>query len=127
MLEAERWQALKDHFNRALDLPAADRAVFVATSFPEDPTMRQELDRLVRAEAAHGAFLEGMALDGVDSAPELDPLALRSKRVGQYELLERVAVGGMGENVCLGDGERLRNSGGLTTTHLIEGLSGSPC
>ena len=91
MNEAERWQALKDRFELALNFADDERAAFVAGSFADDPDLRRELQKLVDAAAMHGTFLEHQAIATV-VAPG-SPV----RRAGHYRLVERVAIGGMGE------------------------------
>jgi non-specific serine/threonine protein kinase/serine/threonine-protein kinase len=90
----QRWQLLKARFEEALTLPDPERAAFVASCFSDDADLRIELERLLAADARQESFLEGGAIEAIQLEGTADGPV---RRVGQYDLLERTAVGGMGE------------------------------
>lgn len=55
--EADRWQRIEEIFLDALDLPAADRSAFL-TEACDDAAMRQEVDRMLRADGREDVFLD---------------------------------------------------------------------
>ncbi len=77
-------------FEAALDQPAADRDAWLqALAVPD--AIRQRVQRLLRTEAALGGFLEEPP-----SAPEPAGFPVAGDHVGNYQLLWRLDVGGMG-------------------------------
>ena len=98
---AAHWARVKAVFLDALELPASARAAFVQTAAGEDPALRLEVESLLANDAEAGSFCEvpaaallaGDALAVVPSSPKLAPGA----RIGDYEIVRFIAVGGMGE------------------------------
>ena len=97
----EEWHRLGPLLDRALDLEGPERADFLERTGREDPALRDELDRLVRAATVSDGFLdsgqvaEALAILGADlehEAPDFPP----GSRVGPYRILEDVGRGGMG-------------------------------
>src|SRR6187455_1606030 len=52
----ERWQRAKEIFQQALDLPATERAVFVADATGDDATIRAEVESLLTAHDREDGF-----------------------------------------------------------------------
>jgi tetratricopeptide (TPR) repeat protein len=85
-------------FHEALERPPAQRAAFLEQACDGDDRIRREVERLLK--------LDGQAAGLLDTAPwkqespethgPVDPLAQPGARIGHYQLLERIAVGGMG-------------------------------
>ncbi|MEZ5066095.1 MAG: tetratricopeptide repeat protein [bacterium] len=82
-----RWQRLQQLFSEALELPAEAREEFVSVATTGDPTLRDELQRLLAADEAAGTFLAATS----GPAPEAD-LGV----VGPFRLLEVLGEGGFG-------------------------------
>jgi serine/threonine-protein kinase len=86
-----------DLFEQALDLPVEERNAWIADACGADTSLRTELERLLRADARAGEFMErppaliAAAMDasaiGVDSLPQF----------GQWRTLRKIGSGGMGE------------------------------
>jgi non-specific serine/threonine protein kinase/serine/threonine-protein kinase len=88
----ERWQKVKDCFDRALDRPLEERAGFLEAVAREDAALAEEVERLLAANASAGDFLETPAAEVVD----LRPLAPLPERIGPYEIERELGHGGMG-------------------------------
>jgi non-specific serine/threonine protein kinase/serine/threonine-protein kinase len=91
-LDPARWEELKLRFDEALKLPPDAWPAFAAVSFPEHQGLGDELQRLLAAAADAGDFLETPLALPIDRT-RVSPL----RRVGPYELLDRIGLGGMGE------------------------------
>lgn len=94
----ERWQIVKDILGPALELAPTQRAAYLQKACGSDPSLRADVDRLLIAEDKAGpAFLSGQSADKSilrdDQAKDL----WIGKRIGAYEIVERIGVGGMGE------------------------------
>jgi len=91
---------LKDLFAEALALPAADRQQFAARSCGADASLRAELESLLAGADAAGDFLEQPAQFGAGALRPFLPAPIEPlephRRLGPYEVLERVGAGGMG-------------------------------
>jgi|HubBroStandDraft_6_1064221.scaffolds.fasta_scaffold00896_9 serine/threonine protein kinase/tetratricopeptide (TPR) repeat protein len=91
----ERWQQVKDVLLAALDLPALRREAYLDNACG-DQTLRQEVESLL-LEQKNGTeeFLRSpvdFSLEDVQRRFRLPP----GKHIGAYEILEEIAVGGMG-------------------------------
>ncbi len=102
----ERWKLVRDVFDRASDMPPADREPFLAAACGDDASLAGEVRSLLASGAAAGPFLEVPAVEQIGRwapAPE-QPLP---EQIGPWEILRDVGHGGMG-SVYLGvrrDGE----------------------
>src|SRR5688500_5358246 len=81
---------------------AAERRGFVERACGGDAELRRRVEELVENHFHAGSFLEGPAIDPVETttlgtpAPPREPPATPGEIVGQYKLLEVVGEGGMG-------------------------------
>jgi eukaryotic-like serine/threonine-protein kinase len=92
---------LRDVFDRAASLPAQDRAAFLARACGENAALRQEVERLLAADARAGSLFSGDSSDG-DSGQRETGSTLRADlapgtRLGPYVLVGSLGAGGMGE------------------------------
>jgi len=100
-MDAVQRDRLGELFEAALTLSAADRAAFLDESCRGDPELRTELHSLLTSYEDAPEFLEGApeklvsrALATLATAPLEEPVP---NRIGdRYEILERLADGGMG-------------------------------
>jgi len=93
------WSAIKALFEQALDLPAGERATFVAGIVLEDEGMRAELRSLLahhEASGNTGGFLGQAAAPALRGAPG-DGAARAGQRLGAWEIVQPLGAGGMGE------------------------------
>ncbi len=89
-----RHDRISQVFLQACEQPEADRRAFVEDACADDDDLRREVLDLLSHDEPTGLLDEGPGLDlaGLaDAAPPADP-----DRVGDYEILDRLGVGGMG-------------------------------
>jgi serine/threonine-protein kinase len=87
-LTPERWQEVKKVLAAALERPPGERQAYLDQACAE-PDMRREVESLIAAhEGAQTTFL-------AQPAAQVEELAIGS-RLGPYEILARLGVGGMG-------------------------------
>jgi non-specific serine/threonine protein kinase/serine/threonine-protein kinase len=94
----ERWREVKPMLAAALELNPAERSAFLDLACGGDQTLRDEVNRLLHAEAQAGPqFLaDPLALDNMPAlVRELNDWT--GRRVGAYRLEELIGAGGMGE------------------------------
>ncbi len=90
-MQAEIWQQVEELFHAALSRPPETRLEFLAQACSDDQVRREVLSLLDRASAA-ASFLERPAVTSV----QLPALGCGSK-LANFEILELIGRGGMGE------------------------------
>jgi eukaryotic-like serine/threonine-protein kinase len=94
-------------FQAALDLPADERAAFVAQACAGNESLYAEVYSLVSAADSNDSFIEKPILDlGFEVLSKSDDDALIGKLIGSYKILSRLGKGGMGQ-VYLAEDTRL--------------------
>ena len=92
-----RWEEADRLFDQALELPEADRARWLDQACAGNTPLREQVEALLRADAAAERFLELGALRCADlplSTPEAD--STDGRRIGPYRVVRELARGGMG-------------------------------
>ncbi|HET7695746.1 MAG TPA: serine/threonine-protein kinase [Vicinamibacterales bacterium] len=103
--DADRWRRLQSLLDGALDLPAEQRASWLAAACPADPSVREEVERILAQDAATGGILD------VSPDPLLQSALDEHKRddtgggrfipgvvlAGRYRVVTLLGRGGMGE------------------------------
>src|SRR5271170_7483699 len=94
-MTGERWRALSELLDRALEKSDAERAVFLSALAAEDPDLAAELSKLLSASQSDGfkEFLSGSAPLPVE---EMAAATLIGRQVGPYLIDAEVGRGGMG-------------------------------
>jgi TolB-like protein/tetratricopeptide (TPR) repeat protein len=97
------WSTIKALFQQAIELEPGARDAFLASACGADAVLRAEVESLLAAHDDVRPFLEapvagaarvlGAALDEVAAPAPLKP----GTRIGQYEVLEPIGSGGMGD------------------------------
>ena len=95
-VDTSRWTRLSEYFETALPMSAQDRAAFFDRICPDDPTLREELESLLRASDASAGFLEQPpgATAGSSATGELLATGVL---IGHWRVLRLIGRGGMGE------------------------------
>jgi eukaryotic-like serine/threonine-protein kinase len=97
------WSTIKSLFQQAIELEADARAPFLAQACGADAELRAEVESLLEAHDDERPFLDapvagaarvlGAALDEGEARAGPQP----GTRIGQYEVLEAIGSGGMGD------------------------------
>jgi serine/threonine protein kinase/tetratricopeptide (TPR) repeat protein len=88
--------------SEALTKPATERGQFLESACRGDKELQREVESLLASLEKDGALLEGQALEmaarmvAKDQAPSLTE-QLVGKKVGHFEVLQKIGRGGMGE------------------------------
>jgi len=92
-----RWQEIGDLFARALDVPEAERAAWLAATSASDE-VRREVRALLEAHASDAGFLESPPYEPGDepAADPAGPALVPDALVGPYRLVRELGRGGMG-------------------------------
>ena len=91
------WSEVKDLFHRALEKPATDRHAFVAAETVSNPTLRQQVERLLAAHDEAGSFIDPPADPTVTPQHEARRSPLTGRVIGRYQVGRLIGAGGMGE------------------------------
>ena len=94
----ERYQQIYRLIDAALELNVEERAAFLDRACAGDKDLRQQVERLLVAEDQETNFLDTPAFEA--AAREIAPTPagpLIGSKLGHYQLLSLLGVGGMGE------------------------------
>jgi serine/threonine protein kinase/Tol biopolymer transport system component len=93
-----RWQQIERLFHDALERPLAERAAFLDQSCAGDESLRREVNALLDSPATANRFLDRNALEVAADLVSVSKMpVLSGRRLGVYQLQERIGSGGMGE------------------------------
>lgn len=96
----KRWQQVRGILESAMELRPTDRTAFLDRQCGADPSLRQDLDKLLSAEGKLGSsFLESPVAEQVSVALNTTPSTILAAgvRLGPYEVQALLGAGGMGE------------------------------
>lgn len=98
-MNSERWQQLDQLLDAALDRAPAERADFLAEACAGDAPLRQQLEALLRSEAAVAEFIEvpAVALAAELMVGKQSPPLLAGQRLDHYTIIAQLGAGGMGQ------------------------------
>src|SRR5215510_9200884 len=99
-MKIERWRQVEDLFHSALDCAPNDRAAFLDVTCVDDPALREQVEGLLESFDEAGDFIEKPFVDDSLSSRANTPNPSESvigRRIGNYEVLSLIGVGGMGE------------------------------
>ena len=87
----DRWQVISPYLDRALEMAAAERSLWLELLRAEDPALAHDLQALLaeRSALSREGFLEG-------TAPLPPQVTLHGQTVGAYTLVSPLGQGGMG-------------------------------
>ena len=95
-MSSERWERTKEILEQALRLAPEERQAYLDSACGADADLRSEVESLIAShEEAGSQFLDAAAPEVLQLAP---PRTLTSgTKLGQYEIVELLGAGGMGE------------------------------
>jgi serine/threonine protein kinase/tetratricopeptide (TPR) repeat protein len=98
-MRPERWNEIKDKLHVALQLEPAPRAAYLAEMGATDTELQRELESLIAFHERTGTDFLNAPLAQVNSVlkSSVEPDALLGRRVGSYQIMGQIGVGGMGE------------------------------
>ena len=94
----ERWRQVEEIFHAALSRGESERAAFLVHACAGDVALRREVESLLAQQASAGGFLEAPAVAAAaQMVSDAGASLLTGRRLGAYQVHERIGVGGMGE------------------------------
>lgn len=99
----ERWQHVKEVLAAALELPQAERVAYLDRSYADDASLRGDIEpllaseRRLKEEFLDRANLAAAAATLVSPLVSPDDNFWVGRRVGPYQVVEQIGMGGMGE------------------------------
>ncbi|HQR36640.1 MAG TPA: protein kinase [Blastocatellia bacterium] len=92
-----RWQQIDQLLDTVLDLPAAERAAFLAENCNGDETLRREVAQMLAADNESVEFFEAGPVGTMAEVFQGQTITdLGGQKIGPYQLLNEVGRGGMG-------------------------------
>ena len=89
----ERWQQVKDIFDRAVECGPASRLAYVRERCGEDEELRKEVEALVAADTGTGSILDNPMLKPRSPSRSAN---MEGRLIGPYRMLREIGRGGMG-------------------------------
>ena len=98
MITHDRWQRIKEIFNSAQDRTPAERSDFLKAVCADDPSVREEVEALLTADAGNDEFLSSPAYEFAAGMLADEASEFRAgQKIGRFEILCSLGAGGMGQ------------------------------
>src|SRR6185503_3171793 len=99
-MDAERWRRIKEAFQDTFERAPTERAAALEAACGADASIREAVERLLRAHDAAGDYLE-QPPPGLEAAPALhggpeDGAGPAPARIGPFRIERELGRGGMG-------------------------------
>jgi Tol biopolymer transport system component/tRNA A-37 threonylcarbamoyl transferase component Bud32 len=101
----ERWQQIKALLESALERPPPERSAFLDRACAGDSALRLQVQTLIDSHAKAGDFIESPAYE-VMAGSLAETNLVPGYRIGPYQIVRRLASGGMGD-IYLAEDTRL--------------------
>jgi serine/threonine protein kinase len=110
MITHDSWKRIKEIFHSAQELAPAERADFLEEACGDDPSIREEVEALLTADAGNEDFLSAPAYEFAASILTGEENEFSSgQKIGRYTILCPLGSGGMGQIYLAKDSKLDRN------------------
>ncbi len=97
----EQWEKIEALFNQAVEMPLDERELFLKNSCGADSQLREQVDKLIKADEEAGNFIEStVPLSHItklaNGSLSYTDDGLTGKQIGAYKLEREIGRGGMG-------------------------------
>jgi serine/threonine protein kinase len=96
-VSADQWPRVREIFHEAVDRPEGARAAFVREACHGDTTLHAAIESLLASDQSARDFMRRPAVARVGLPAVVSAALTAGQRVGAYEILAPIGVGGMGE------------------------------
>src|ERR1051326_3221577 len=96
-MDQRRWNQIEELLQKALDLPANQRALFIKEACGADVDLRHDVETVLKQEQGAGSFIETPAYVQHAARQATSVISLTGKRVSHYHIESLIGAGGMGE------------------------------
>lgn len=98
MITHDRWQRIKEIFISAQDRPPAERSDYLNEVCRDDPSVREEVEALLTADADNDDFLTSPAYEFAAGMLADEPSEfVAGQKIGRFEIQCSLGAGGMGQ------------------------------
>src|SRR5678815_4174068 len=97
MITHDSWQRIKEIFQSAQELTAADRVDFLNRACGDDAALREEVEALLTADDSNDNFLIAPAYEFAASLLADGSEFVAGQKIGPYTILCPLGSGGMGQ------------------------------
>jgi non-specific serine/threonine protein kinase/serine/threonine-protein kinase len=95
-MNSDRHQQLTDLLDEALQLPASERKVFLASACGDDGELQREAESLLLSFEQASSFIEAPVFAGASDFLFADDQPLEGRQIGHYKIVRELGRGGMG-------------------------------
>src|ERR1035438_8191779 len=88
----ERWQQVKDIFDRAVECSPALRMAYIQDHCDDDEELQREVESLLASDTQTGSLLDNPLIEKNGS----DKRSLEGRLIGPYQVQREIGRGGMG-------------------------------
>jgi eukaryotic-like serine/threonine-protein kinase len=95
-MDTDRWNKVKEIFNKACELPGEERPAFVRNACGGDEQLEIEIIDLLRTDGGSSTLFDNILLIPSETATEEPVESVYSEKIGPYKIIQELGRGGMG-------------------------------
>src|SRR5262245_14836450 len=96
-MDRQRWGRIDEVFQAALEMAGEERAVYLERECAGDADLRARVERLLELDGESLSLIERPVTELAAEVITFEPELGAGERLGEYEVLELLGAGGMGE------------------------------